>query len=117
MQVTALIVFLSVAFVGATMLVGRRKGIRIPPLLIRSHGIFAVLGLLILLVGAVGSWVNGDDNTWTWVSLALLSSVVSGAYLLFKKLLKGRRKPIFVLYAHGLFACISIGVLMYALIG
>jgi len=115
MQVTALIVFISVAIVGTTMLIGKRKGIRIPPLIVRAHGIFALFAVLLLLVGNIGSWINDHDNSWAWIALALLSGVVSGAYLLFKKLLKGRRKPMFVLYAHGIFASLSIAALSYAL--
>jgi|TARA_R110001599_G_C12264650_1_gene660748 drug/metabolite transporter (DMT)-like permease len=115
MQVTALIIFIVVAMVGSAMLMRKRKGLRIPPFIIRSHGVFAILGVLLLLIGVFESWLGGVDNSWTWVSAALLSGVVAGGYLLFGKLLKGRRKPISILYLHGIFACISISTLLYAL--
>lgn len=115
MQVTALIIFIVVAMVGAAMLMRKRNGLRVPPFIVRSHGIFASLAVLLLLAGVFESWVDGNDHSWTWISAALLSGVVVGAYLLFRKLLKGRRKPMLILYLHGIFASISIGVLVYAM--
>ena len=116
MQSTALIIFIVVAMVGSVMLMRKRKGLRGPPLIVRSHGIFAILGVLLLLVGVLESWMDGSDHQWTWFAAALLSSVAAGTYLLFRKILKGSRKPILILYLHGAFACISISTLLYALV-
>jgi len=116
MQIIALIVFMVVAMVGAAMLMRKRKGLRVPPFIVRSHGVFAIVAVLLLLVGVFEIWADGNDNSWTWISAALLAGVVAGAYLLFRKLLKGSRKPILILYLHGLFASISIGTLLYALV-
>jgi len=104
-----------IAMVGTAMLIRRRKGLHVPPFIVRSHGVFAILATLLLLVAAVSSWIDGLDNTWTWISAALVSSVLAGAYLLFRKLLAGRRKPILVLYAHSIFAFISISTILYSL--
>lgn len=115
MQVIALIVFVLVAIVGTLMLMRKRKGLHVPPFIVRSHGVFASIGALLLVIGVFESWLEGSDNGWSWASAALLISVVTGAYLLFRKLLKGRRKPLVILYLHGLFACFSISALLYAL--
>lgn len=115
MQVTALIVLITIALVGTAMLMRRRKGLHVPPFIVRSHGVFAILASLLLLIAAFNSWVDGSDNSWTWISAALVSGVMAGAYLLFRKLLAGRRKPVLVLYLHGIFACISIGTFLYSL--
>ena len=115
MQITALLSLIVVAIVGIAMLLRRRKGLHIPAFIVRSHGLFAALATLLLLVAAYSSWLDDLDNTWTWISAALVSSVLAGAYLLFRKLLAGRRKPMLILYLHGIFACISIGTFMYSL--
>ena len=115
MQISALVVLIVIALVGTAMLLRRRKGLHVPPLIVKFHGFFAILVALLLLVSAVSSWIDGTDNTWTWISAILVSSVMAGAYLLFRKLLAGRRKPMLILYLHGIFACISIGTFMYSL--
>lgn len=115
MQLIALIIFVLAAIVGTLMLMRKRKGLHVSPFIVRSHGIFAAVGTLLLVIGVFESWLEGRDNDWTWVSMALLMSVVAGAYLLFGKLLRGRRKPLLILYLHGLFACFSISALLFAL--
>ena len=112
MQLLALIMFVLVASFGSYLFNRRRGKKPVGAWMAPLHGIAGVTGFLILLAGIIiETW-----NDWSLIALTMFAGLLSGAFIIFRKLMKGRSKPLLLIAGHGAFAIACIGVLMYSLI-
>ena len=112
MQFLALIVFLLVALFGFYMVKRRKSDKKVNRLMIGAHGIAGSIGLLLLIMGQLrGYW-----SDWGWIAVGLFSTLIIFGFLLFGKWFKEKKTPFSLVFLHGTFASVCIGVLLYSLV-
>lgn len=114
MHLFALFMLCMVALFGTFILLRRKKARPVKRWMIVGHGLGALVGLVFLLFGVFELYSESTLNEWNLIGLALIASVVFGGFLLFEKLLKGRKKPLLVQAIHGVFAVAALVVLTYS---
>lgn len=114
MYMSALLVLCVVALFGGYILLRRTQKKPARRWMALGHGMGAVVGLVVLVVGVLELYFDDALNSWVLLGFALISGVVFGGFLLFEKLLKGKRKPVFILATHGVLAVVSLAVLAYS---
>ena len=116
MFTVSLFAFIGVASFGAYMLKKRARKDSVRRWMINAHGAGAVGAAFLLMYALYESDSMGHFNEWNWIAAALLSSVVVGAYYLFRVLLKRNKIPLTFQFIHGLIAIFSVLVLAYSII-
>lgn len=114
MHLFALLVLCLVALFGGFILLRRRQGRPAKRWMVVTHGLGAIAGLGLLLLGVFELYFTSNLNEWNLVALALIAGVVFGGFFLFERLLKGKRKPLVVQAMHGAFALASLVALTYS---
>lgn len=112
MQILALTLFVMVACFGLYLFIQKKDQQNVSHWMAPMHGLAAMVGLILLVSGVVTEAVND----WSLIALAMFTGLISGAFLLFRKLLKGRPKPLYLIAGHATFAVACIGVLLYSLL-
>ena len=100
-------ILVAAALGGVTMAVldGATKIMRI------GHGLIAALGLLILLIGALG-----DGGTLTWTAFGILAVGFSAGAILFGVVWRDRAPPRLLIVGHGLIntlGIVALGIVVF----
>ncbi|KZY32339.1 MULTISPECIES: hypothetical protein [unclassified Oleiphilus] len=116
MLVLSLLALIGVAGFGSFLLKNRIQKRAIRKWMITVHGLAASGASVLLILGLYDAHSADTTNSWNWVGLVLTLGVVIGSYQLFRKVLKGRSKPLILQCLHGVFAASAICVLAYSMI-
>ena len=107
----AFLLFAGVAAGGVTMVALRSRG-GIPPLIRRGHALTAVVALALLLYAALT-----DGRPAVWLATGIFAAGLTGGYLLFGVMYKGKRTSGLMIAAHASLGAAGLAVLGYALLG
>jgi len=109
--VYSLIALFSVVCFGGLMVVRMSSGKKVNRLMKRLHGASGALGVILLLMGlVVDSW-----ESFEIIAAVLFMGLLVGAFFVFEVWFKDRKTPMLLVFGHGTFAVICIGVLAYSL--
>jgi len=111
MLILAVILFGIAALLGLTMAVMVLQRKLLPPLgLAIAHGIFAALGLLLLLIAVL----PGFSGAMAWALLLFVLAALGGFIMALGYHRSGKLLPSFFVAAHGLLAVIAFIILLRA---
>ncbi len=106
MNIVSVLFFCAAALLGITLLFYVLKNKNTPKALVLSHGFFASLGLLLLIIYAL--WQNID-----LVGVAILFIVAAtGGFILSIRDLLGQSVPKWLAIGHGIIALIGVGLIL-----